>query len=526
MQLTKQERTQKTALGYLRISDKKQIKGESLANQREAIHSYAYQNDIRVVEWFTDKAKSGKNADREELQNLIMTAAKMKGQIDYVLVYKMNRASRDIDSYVMMIKSQLAALGIRIRSVTEQFDDSPMGHFIENLHVMVGQLDNENKRETVIDNMRRIAQQGFWQHTPPRGYDICRLKNAEGHSRPSLTPNHEAAQVKDLLMRWNRGDMTEAQLTRYAETIKLFAQKSGKPLNQDVLHKLITNPIYAGFVCDKFTDGERVQGRHEGLITPEVFEQNQLIIKLRNKDYMSGLKRQAINELYPLRRFIRCVNCNKYMTAASPHNSPRYYCARPSCKKTGSIMTKTLHPQFEELLALVTPTKGTMKLLRELLKRQVKTELGDTNRDIKRLRDQLVENDAYKQKALTLFINGKLSEDEKDAALSGADNERVSMQAQLMELERKQTISEDNIEHALGFMGSIHKHWHSAPLELKQAYQQLVFPEGFIYDISSQKFITPALSPPYRVDLDESEAINAKNFGMVTPRRVELLLPG
>ena len=80
---------QKTALGYLRISDKKQIKGESLANQREAIHSYAYKNDVKVVEWFTDKAKSGKNADREELQNLMVKAAKMKGQIDYVLVYKM-----------------------------------------------------------------------------------------------------------------------------------------------------------------------------------------------------------------------------------------------------------------------------------------------------------------------------------------------------------------------------------------------------------------------------------------------------
>jgi DNA invertase Pin-like site-specific DNA recombinase len=127
----------KKALGYLRISDKKQIKGESLANQREAIRSYAYDKDIEVVDWFTDEAKSGKNADRQALQELIVKAAKMKGQIDYVLVYKMNRASRDIDSYVMVIKSQLSALGIRIQSVTEQFDDSPMGHFIENLHVMV-----------------------------------------------------------------------------------------------------------------------------------------------------------------------------------------------------------------------------------------------------------------------------------------------------------------------------------------------------------------------------------------------------
>jgi site-specific DNA recombinase len=516
----------KKALGYLRISDKKQIKGESLANQREAIRSYAYDKDIEVVDWFTDEAKSGKNADRQALQELIVKAAKMKGQIDYVLVYKMNRASRDIDSYVMVIKSQLSALGIRIQSVTEQFDDSPMGHFIENMHVMVGQLDNENKRETVIDNMTRLAKQGYWQHTPPRGYDICKIKNSEGKKRPSLTPNHEASKVKDLLMRWNRGDMSEAQLTRYAEAIKLCAMKSGKPLNQDVVHKMLINPVYAGDVCDKLTDNERVKGRHEALITPEVFEQNQLILLMRNKDYMSGLNRQIANETYPLRRFVRCTHCDKYMTAAAPHNSPRYYCARPSCKQSGSIMTKVLHPQFEELLTLITPTQGTRKLLKEILKRQVKQELGDINRSISNLRDRLDENDSYKQKVLAKFIADKLSEEQKDTALRGADKERVDLQSELLTLERKQTTSEDSIENALGFMGNINKYWHSAPLELKQAYQELVFPKGFVYDIKTRKFLTPEISPLYRLDLGELGAKNDENFVMVTPRRVELRLPG
>jgi site-specific DNA recombinase len=526
MQLTKQDQSQKTALGYLRISDKKQIKGESLANQREAIRNYAYTNDVSVIEWFTDEAKSGKNADRQALQNLIVTAAKMKGQIDYVLVYKMSRASRDIDSYVMVIKSQLAALGIRVLSVTEPFDDTPMGHFVENLHVMLGQLDNENKREMVVDNMTRIAKQGFWQHTPPRGYNICKINNDEGKKRPSLTPSHEADKITDLLMRWNRGDMTEAQLVRYAETIKLRSARGGKPLTQDVVHKMLINPVYAGYVCNKFTDNERLKGRHPALISPEVFEQNQLIILMRNKDYMSGLNRQIANQTYPLRRFVKCMLCDKYMTAAAPHNSPRYYCARPSCKQSGSIMTKLLHPQFEELLALITPTAGTRKLLKEILKRQVKQELGDINRRIKRLRDQLDDNDSYKQKILAKFIADKLSEEQKDTALRGADKERADLQTELLTLERKQTISEDSIENALGFMGNINKYWHSAPLELKQAYQELVFPKGFVYDIKTKKFLTPEISPLYRLDLGEMGAKNDENFVMVIPRRVELLLPG
>ena len=521
-----EERTQKTALGYLRISDKKQIKGESIPNQREAIEAYAKANNITVIDWFTDEAKSGKNTDREALQNLLRLATKMKGQIDYVIVYKMNRASRDLASYFTGIRNVLATLGIQVRSATESFDDTPDGHFMEAMHVLVGQLDNENKRENVTANMTRLARQGYWQHTPPRGYEMLRIKNEDGHPRPTLKPNHEARKVKDILKRWNRGDMTEGQLMRYAEQIKFYSQRNNNPITQDVVHKIITNPIYAGYVSDKFTSNEKVQGKHEALITPEVFEQNQLIILMRNKSYMSGLKRQATNELYPLRRFVRCNKCQKYMTAASPHNSPRYYCARPNCAKSGSIMTKKLHPQFEELLSVITPTDGTLKLLKELLTRQVKNELGHLNRDIAQIRDKLSENDSYAEEAVSLYIRRKLSEEEKDGAVKRANLERANLQASLMELEQKQTVSEKNIEHALGFMGSIHKHWRTAPLELKQAYQELVFPEGFVYDISSKKFITPVISPLYRVKMDELRAINDKKPDVVIPWRIELQLPG
>ena len=54
------EQKQHTALGYLRISDKKQIKGESKANQKAAIQSYADANGIKIIQWFYDEAKSGK----------------------------------------------------------------------------------------------------------------------------------------------------------------------------------------------------------------------------------------------------------------------------------------------------------------------------------------------------------------------------------------------------------------------------------------------------------------------------------
>jgi hypothetical protein len=189
-------------------------------------------------------------------------------------------------------------------------------------------------------------------------------------------------------------------------------------------------------------------------------------------------------------------------------------------------MTKVIHEQFEELLEYITPTKGTTRLLKELLKRQVRQELGNVNEDIGRVRSALSENDTYRQQTIKKFITEKITEADKKLAMREADAERLILQIELAELEKKQTISESSIETALNFMGNICEHWKNAPLELKQAYQELVFPTGFVYSIKDRKFITPDISPLYRVDLGESEATNAKYFSLVISRRIELRLPG
>ena len=76
--LATDEPTQRTALGYLRISDKSQIEGESKATQKEYIQRYAERENIKVIGWYYDEARSGKNADREELQNMLRVALTSK----------------------------------------------------------------------------------------------------------------------------------------------------------------------------------------------------------------------------------------------------------------------------------------------------------------------------------------------------------------------------------------------------------------------------------------------------------------
>lgn len=153
----------KKAVAYVQISSAKQIDNESPETQKAIIQKYAHENSIEVVEWFFDEAKSGKNTDRPALKELLEYAIAHKNELDYWLVYNMRRASRDIDTYVSGIKSILQKLGIHIRSATEPVvDESPVGRFMENLLLIVGQFDNDNKTQTTKDNMRSLAEQGYW----------------------------------------------------------------------------------------------------------------------------------------------------------------------------------------------------------------------------------------------------------------------------------------------------------------------------------------------------------------------------
>src|SRR3989344_6506043 len=247
------ENRHKKAIGYLRISSAMQINNESEATQTQKIQAYADANEIEIIKWYYDEAQSGKNADRKELQKLIQFALAYRDQIDHVIVYKMSRASRDARTYYTEIVSKLYTRGITFRSATETFDDSPGGQFMELLHVGMAQFDNGIKREYTLDNMRSLAKQGYYQHPPIVGYDVCKVKNPGGKDRPSLKQNAMAPKVRMVLERFSVGDMNRAELTRYAAEVGLRS-RYGKKMSEDSINRVLTNPVYAGCIRDSFTN--------------------------------------------------------------------------------------------------------------------------------------------------------------------------------------------------------------------------------------------------------------------------------
>ena len=64
-------------------------------------------------------------------------------------------------------------------------------------------------------------------------------------------------------------------------------------------------------------------------------------------------------------------------------------------------------------------------------------------------------------------------------------------------------------------MSNVAKQWADAPLQLKQKYQNLIFPRGFVYDIKQHNFISSDISPLYRCISLENTPFKANNSVLV-----------
>lgn len=503
MAMTQNSSTQpkKRALAYVRVSSQRQINGESPETQKAAIEEYAKKNGIEIVDTFYDEAKSGKNIDREELQKLLAYAQKHKGKIDHVIVYKMNRASRDMESYIMGFRVKLKAMGITVRSATEPIDDSVLGQFMELFSVLVGQVDNDTKRGFTLDNMRALAHQGYWQHPPLVGYETHKIPNDIGKLRPTLKPSHMAPKVTEVLERFSQGGITKAELTRYAATIGLRS-RYGKKLSEDRIRKLIENPVYAGYVADSFTKGELVEGKHEPLISRDIYELNQTL--LHGKQKRDGEIHLKFNPEYPLKGLILCTHCKKPMYASAPKTgaggrSPRYHCSRSSCKGLAkSVRAAQIHKDFEHMLTHIKPDESLITLYKEVLIAEAANHQGNINGKVSRVRRKLDTIADNRLTAIKNFNTGQLTADEKTALVNSYDEDKAVQLEELRKLEQQQSIQESDIELAVSIMRDVSAQWDVASLSSKVRFQSALFPEGLVYDTENSRFGTTSISPLYR----------------------------
>ncbi len=224
----------KTAIYARQSIDKKD--SVSIETQIDECKRLCKQSEVVTV--YEDRGFSGKNTNRPQLQKLITDIN--LGKIQKVLVYKLDRISRNITDFFKLYE-QMQKSRCEFASATENFDTSTTaGRGMMGLLAVFAEMERENIQQRVKDNYYYRIHDGRWAGGPaPFGF-----KNIKLDGFPTLEPVEDELDVVKKLFRL----YTAEYETLYKVADKLNSQgyrtRNGILFTNVSVRRILKNPIY------------------------------------------------------------------------------------------------------------------------------------------------------------------------------------------------------------------------------------------------------------------------------------------
>lgn len=498
----------KNAIIYCRVSSKEQTEGYSLNHQNEECHKFANRNGYKVQRTFVnDDGESAKSVNRRSLQEMLKYCSKYGHEIDSLIVWKFDRLSRNMSDYTNLI-TFFHKQGIKVISATEPADDSSAGKLLINIMGSFAQFGNDVKSERTIAGMKQAVKSGRWVWKPPVGYKL--IQDSTGNR--ILTPDERACFVSEAFI------MAEKGLYRQAEICKMLG-KSGFQVSKQTLNRLLRNPVYAGLIVKREWFEEPIEGVHEPLVSKECFYTVQAILDGKKPKSVVRLRN---NPDFPLRNFVICNECQipitgSFSTGRKKRKYPYYHCRKGRCG-FGSVSRDDLHEHFYGLLENISPSNGIIRLFREVVKDVWKTAHVEQAKKRKRLGIKFNQLKLKKQEAIDKLISKTLSDHDYRIYSDKLDNEIANVETETRDVQIDPTKVEECLVFCQDFLTHLPDHWIHADLDLKQRFQDLVFPRGLTYFGGS--FGTAETSILFNILRQE----NTEKSNLATPTGVEPVL--
>jgi len=260
---------------YTRVSTDDQASGEynSLDVQRDiCLHAVALRRRESWVaaRFFEDAGHSGKNLERPGLRELIDAAR--SGEIDVVVVYKLDRITRSLADF-HALRKELERNGVRFVSATESFDaDTPVGMLTVNMLLSFAQFERETTVERVRHKLGERAKRGMWNGgRSPLGYvHDSRTKKIGIREEEAVV----VRRIFELSREWGNPAKVAAILN--AEGLRTAERQGRKSMAGGKLYvgrrvaAIVANPFYKGMIRHR---GEEYPGEHPALVSVELWRQ-------------------------------------------------------------------------------------------------------------------------------------------------------------------------------------------------------------------------------------------------------------
>ena len=449
---------------WTRVSTKYQEEnGGSLDDQKCRCEKYAKDNGYIIKGYFGGKHESAKTPGK--LIKEMISAVKKDKTVKYIIVNHADRFSRDAGQAINII-NDIKTSGIIIIEASTGMDTSTAeGLMMMQIKLSLAQWDNTNRTNKFVSGRRHCMVSGVWCGVRPMGYDKT------GESINAVYTINNTGKLIRRAFQWKLHGMENCRIIE-----KLAAQ--GLSLRKQKLHSILTNPFYAGKIKSKFTNYEIIDGNHPAIVSWSDFLKVQEILSGRTGVY----KHQKETPQFPLKRHIRCAADGTMMTAYTNKKKKidYYKCNEKGC--CNNISAKKVHNLYEELL--------NQYSIPVALKQIFCRVIGDIlNKDDLERRETLAalrkHNSELKNKIKNCKVKfgcGEIDEEVYTVTIETLQDKLAKNELELSKVKENLSNQDTAVQDIASTCCNLGSLWHNAELELSQKIQNMLFPNGILWD--------------------------------------------
>jgi len=473
-----------------RVSSREQEReGFSLDVQEQALFRYAEQQGGQIVKFFRIAETATKPEERKTFKQLLRYARKHATTLTGVLVYKIDRAARNLFDYVELERLE-AEHGLQLISVSQPTENTPAGRMMRRTLANMASFYTEQQSLDVREGLLKRVEQGLFVGKARFGYRNFR-RNGRGLIEVDPVNGPKVQRIFHLYA--YHGHTLDSLAEKLAEEGIVYSDASPR-FSRSTLHAMLRDRSYIGEI--KYHD-QWYPGTHEPLVDRATWDRVQVL--LGDKVYRS-------HELTYAGELITCGHCGHPITGelkikktkAGEKEYAYYRCTRYNT--AGHPRVRTTEAQLDrQMLAIFAKLQIEDEKLRDWFRRALQAKARDRQQEardrVSELQRQLTVIRDQQDRLLNLRLLGEIEADTFAAKGTELRDREAALMLQIEASDRGRHENADIAVKAFELSQCLAEKWVTSDYAAKRRILEIVCLNLRLDDVT----LVPTMRKPFDV---------------------------
>ncbi|MFW0862066.1 MAG: recombinase family protein [Candidatus Komeilibacteria bacterium] len=276
----------------------------SIESQVKEMLQIAERENLEIIN-IKREAKSAKDSDKRPIfKELLQDIA--ENRFNAILTWAPDRLSRNAGDLGSLVDLMDAKKLLGIRTYGQTFSNSPNEKFLLMILCSQAKLENDNRGINVKRGLRTRCEMGLWPTCPPTGYFKDKRMDHKGEC---LLDPDRAPIIKQMFEKVAYEKWSGRKLYHWLKFDLNFRTVAGKKhFSLGNIYRALSTPFYYGSFEYPRGSGNWYKGKHEPIVSKELYDQVQEQIK------KSDLVRRE-NIEFAFTKIMKCGLCGSGISA-------------------------------------------------------------------------------------------------------------------------------------------------------------------------------------------------------------------